>query len=109
MSDSRSELGGGIASTHVVPCPRYRPRPSVMFVRHGALTVLLDVDKSRYFSLDETGGRIWELLLDNERVDDLVGAVEAEYSIAAAEARDAVMELLDTLMSARLVDALPTD
>ena len=41
---------------------RYQSQRHVSSARHGDTTVLLDVNRGRYYTLNQVGGRIWELL-----------------------------------------------
>lgn len=86
------------------PADRYRPSANVMFVTHGSATVLLDVEHGRYFSLDEIGGRIWQLLHDHDHVPALADALADEYDAPLDALSTAITELLERLSSQLLVD-----
>ncbi|NHC45921.1 PqqD family protein [Motilibacter aurantiacus] len=51
-----------------------------------AETVVLDLEKSQYLTLNETGSLLYELLRQERTMDELVDAVVAEYSVDRATA-----------------------
>jgi hypothetical protein len=66
-------------------------------------SVLLDIDSGEYFSLNDVGGRVWELCDGTRTVGAIADALCAEYDVprdtAVADARD----LLASLAEAGLV------
>ncbi|NHC15338.1 PqqD family protein [Motilibacter deserti] len=46
-----------------------------------AETVVLDLEKSQYLTLNETGSLLYELLRQERTMDELVDAVVAEYNV----------------------------
>jgi hypothetical protein len=65
--------------------------------------VVVHTQTKRYYSLNQTGARIWELL--EESGDPVVAAatIAAEYGISADEAREAVAHLTEGLTAAGLI------
>ena len=77
---------------------RYGPHPAVVYTRldeHEA--VLLHLETQRYFSLNETGVVIWDLLAASPTLDEVAAALaqtyEAEHEILVAS----VQRFLDEL------------
>jgi hypothetical protein len=68
--------------------------PHVRSVVHGDRTVLLDLRRERYYSLDEVGTRVWELLGDGADVSTIVTRIGEEF--------DAPIEQITTDMQALL-------
>ena len=57
-----------------MPDTLYRPNPDVIATTlEDSESVLLDVKTRRYYSLNETGTRIWELLTDGQAVSGKAG------------------------------------
>lgn len=65
--------------------------------------VLLNLHSKRYFSLNETGTRVWGLLEQNAELDDIVRTLTAEYDVAESDARREVMALVAELLAEGLV------
>ncbi len=60
-------------------------------------TVLLDLNSGIYYSLDDVGGRIWELIDGEKSLSLIVGTVADEYDVAPAQALEDAVELLADL------------
>lgn len=84
---------------------RYRRKPSVSGVRHGDRIVLMDVGGEQFYSLDQVGGRIWELLADHDQPDAIATAITSEFAAPADVVRRDVDEFLDQLSRDGLIEA----
>ena len=88
--------------------------PGGPWLRHAELpyqkladeTVVVDPGRRQVHLLNETAGRLWELLEAPRSLPELVAALREEYDVAADEARGAVIECLDDLASKGLVVAV---
>ena len=67
------------------------------------MTVLLDVDSGRTFSLDDIGTRSWQVLIEASTVQAAVEQLQREYDAAPGELERDVLALVDRLASAHLV------
>jgi transglutaminase superfamily protein/coenzyme PQQ synthesis protein D (PqqD) len=65
--------------------------------------VLLDVVGGRYHTLNEVGGRVWELLGDKVTVDTIAHAICVEYDISPGDQTDSVRRDTTALL-ARLAE-----
>jgi coenzyme PQQ biosynthesis protein PqqD len=65
--------------------------------------ILLDPDSGNYYTLDDVGGRIWELCDGSRTVDEIADLLAAEYDAPAERIRADVIELLSELRDGRLV------
>jgi coenzyme PQQ biosynthesis protein PqqD len=65
--------------------------------------LLLNMDDGNYYSLNEIGGRIWELCDGNRSVSQLVVAIAAEYDAPAEVLEKDVVELLEGLQNGKLI------
>src|SRR5207253_302514 len=81
------------------------PRQSERVVsRRGEDTViLLDPESGEYFTLDDVGGRIWELCDGSRTVEEIAETIASEYDAPAERVRADVIELLGELRESRLV------
>lgn len=82
-----------------------RPKRLVVSARRGGDMALLDTERDRYFTLNDVGARVWELLIERPRaLDALLDALEAEYDVTRETLRADVARLLEALAGARLVE-----
>lgn len=66
-------------------------------------TVLLDLQGECYFSLNEVGTRIWQLLQCDSSVGEALDVLSDEYDVSREQLEGDVGELLDKLSGAGLV------
>lgn len=65
--------------------------------------VLLNVETGKYFGLDSTGTRIWELLADGADEEGIVAALLNEYEVDPIQLRRDVSGFLASLSEKNLV------
>jgi hypothetical protein len=84
---------------------RRRPtRAATVIARDlGEELVLLDTRNEQYFSLDEVGAFIWQLVDGQRTVADLVAAVAAEYDAQEPTIQQDTLELLEHLATEELI------
>lgn len=70
-------------------------------------TVLLDLKSERYFGLDETGTRVWTLLIELKRPEAVIERMIQEFEVDEDRLRADVADLLTRLMDGGLIEALP--
>jgi hypothetical protein len=88
--------------------------PSSRLVRRaGALTasvdeelVMLDLEQSRYYGLNEVGGSIWELLERPCTLAEICGKLTEEYRVDPEICREQVSDFLERLVDARLAEVI---
>jgi len=66
-------------------------------------SVLLDIDSGEYFTLNEVGGRVWDLCDGTRSVASIADVLSAEYDVDATTALLDADELLQSLAGAGLV------
>jgi hypothetical protein len=79
--------------------------PNQVHARVGDDLVILDLDSSRYYSLDPVGARVFELLEQPTRLDAIADTIVAEFEVDAPTARRDLLALVDTLVAQKLVEA----
>jgi hypothetical protein len=61
-------------------------------------SVLLNIDTERYFGLDETGTRMWQLVTSAPKVEVAYQQLLDEYDVRPEQLRDHLTQLLDRLV-----------
>lgn len=61
-------------------------------------SVILNVETERYFGLDETGTRMWQLATGAVKVEDAYQQLLDEYDVAPEQLRKDLLDLLDRLI-----------
>ena len=67
------------------------------------MTVLLDIDSGRTFSLDDIGTRAWQVLIEAPTIQAAVEQLQREYDAEPGELERDLLVLVDRLASAQLV------
>ncbi|MGU3432761.1 PqqD family protein [Actinomycetes bacterium M1A6_2h] len=78
----------------------------VTWTESGSEVVILDLEGSNYFSLNEAGTVLWPLLVEGATEGQLIDALIAEYEIDSEVATRDVQELLSGLSSREIVKAV---
>jgi hypothetical protein len=71
--------------------------------------VLLNIDTERYFGLDETGARMWQLATTAETIDAAYQKLLGEYDVDAQTLREHLSELMDKLVENGLLTTTSSD
>ena len=71
--------------------------------------VLLNIETERYFGLDETGARMWQLATTSANIDAAYQALLSEYDVDAEMLREHLNELLEKLAENGLLTMTPSD
>lgn len=70
---------------------------AVTWRKAGEEAVILNLETSEYYSANETGTFIWELLSAGKKTGKIAEALAAEYGIAAAQADGDIEDFLEDL------------
>jgi len=82
-------------------CPKRREQ--VIAQKASTDFLLFNMDNGSYYSLNDIGGRIWELCDGNRSVSQLVAAIAAEYDAPTAVLEKDIVELLEGLEEGKLL------
>jgi Coenzyme PQQ synthesis protein D (PqqD) len=72
-------------------------------------SVFLDVKTERYFGLDKTGTRMWQLVTAAPSIDAAYQKLLEEYDVAPEVLRENLAELLNRLVDLGLLHVVPCD
>ena len=65
--------------------------------------LLLNMEDGNYYSLNEIGGRVWELCDGDRTVPQVVAALAAEYEAPYSTLENDVIELLEGFRKGKLI------
>ena len=82
---------------------RYRAIAEALVATLSDGAVLLNLQTKRYFSLNETGTRIWEMVQQTADEEAIVATLLGEYDVEESMARTEVRRILDELIEAQLI------
>ena len=81
-----------------------KPHPEVVCTDLGGKeAVLLHLDTKKYYSLNQTGLRIWQILSDGHTPAYVVEQLQDEFEVTAEKARESVIELMNELIAEKLL------
>ena len=81
-----------------------KPDPEVVFTDMGGKeAVLLHLDTKKYYSLNQTGLRIWQMLGEGKTPADIVDQLQAEFDVTPERARESVISLMNELITEKLL------
>ncbi|MBR2566365.1 MAG: lasso peptide biosynthesis PqqD family chaperone [Paenibacillus sp.] len=70
----------------------------------GGEKVMMSIASGKYYNLGSTGGRIWELIAEQRKLDELIEALAVEYDIQPEQCREQVVPFLEHLSREGLID-----
>ena len=82
---------------------RLKPKAGLLMTEIEGEAVLLDMESSYYFSLNETGTRIWRGLEDGKTEAEIIEGLVAEFDVTREEAEQTTHAFLESLRSEGLV------
>lgn len=83
---------------------RYRPTSDALFATLSDGAVVLDIQTKKYFSLNDTGARVWALIREGITTENIVSVLLDEYDVSRASAEEAVESLVGALTSEKLIE-----
>lgn len=78
--------------------------PEVISQEISGETVILDLKSESYFGLDQTGTRIWELLQEKKVPAEILQVMESEYEVDPETLKIDLLEHLQLLEKAGLIN-----
>ena len=78
-------------------------RSDVLAQAAGETVILLTPDSGEYFTLNEVGGRIWELADGSRSVSEIAGVLVDEYEAPLEDIQADALELLGARAEEQLV------
>jgi len=69
----------------------------------GGDMVLLDINASTYYGLNDVGASVWQLVQQHRRVDEIHAMLLEEYEVDPARCKKDLIRLLESLHARRLI------
>jgi hypothetical protein len=85
----------------------YTPRETVLAAHLDGEAVLLEMDRKRYFRLNETGQAIWRALEAGRTADEVVEALVETFDVDPDTARAELGRFIEELSAEGLVRQAP--
>lgn len=84
--------------------------PEYVLVRHlDGETVLLNLESEKYFGLDRTGTRMWQLATDAASLEAAYGQLSEEFEVEPETLRTHFVELIEQLSENGLLRVIPAE
>ena len=83
-----------------------RPSPDVLSQRYDDSVVLLNLNTDRFFHLNRTGARFWELLGERSNVTEIHEAMSREFDIEETQLAAEMTALISELREQDLVKVI---
>lgn len=77
---------------------------NVLFQNLEEESILLNLQSEKYFSLDDTGTRICEVLIEKESIQAAIDTLLAEYDVEPEQLQKDVENLIEELLKHELVE-----
>jgi Coenzyme PQQ synthesis protein D (PqqD) len=87
--------------------PRYRPNPHVLVQDLGPDLMVLHLGTNRFYELNRTAARLWELLVAGQDATQIQQQLLQEYEVSPARLASEVEAMLASLASQELIEPLP--
>ncbi len=65
--------------------------------------VLLDLNSSNYYTLNETASHIWQGILDKQPIEAIAASMNQSYTCSEDDCRADIQEQLDYLLEEKLI------
>ena len=85
-----------------------RASPRQVSTQLGSETVILGVERGQYFSLNEVGAKIWDLIQEPHSVDAICVNLLAQYEVSPEMLEADVLAILDAMHAQGLVQVQVT-
>ena len=81
----------------------FQTNPDVVFQTLEGEAVLLHLKTEEYYTLDETGTRMWQLLIEHSEKEPVIAQMLAEYEVDEATLRNDLTRLIADCKAAGLL------
>lgn len=102
-SEIGSHFGGGLRRLAFPSRDAVKIPNAVVSQRNGGETFVANITTGTYYSLNESGGRVWELMRERGTIRSIASAIAAEYAAPSGEIERDVLALANDLARRDLV------
>lgn len=65
--------------------------------------VMMNLDKGQYFMMNEVGSRVWDIIEEPTKVNEIINILTNEYDVDSKTCKDNVVDFLGRLNNADLI------
>jgi hypothetical protein len=99
----------GLASLMLELSNRVIAPPHVLIRHLDGESVLLNLETEKYFGLDRTGTRMWEIVTTSPNIQSAHATLSGEFDAEPALLHNHLIELLNQLVDHGLLQVVPSD
>jgi len=88
----------------IVPNDTFKNHPDVVVTElDDKEAVLLHLETKNYYTLNDTGVRIWQLLCAGLSISEIIKKIDNEYEMTSESSEESVLRLVQNLLAERLL------
>lgn len=87
----------------------YQKNPSVVCTELDDGGILLDLDTKYYYTLNQTGLRLWQIMDEKKSSSEIARQITNEYEVEEKNALESVLKLIKKLEKENLIIPLPIE
>jgi hypothetical protein len=88
----------------IAPSDRIRRRNGTLTSSLGAGAAVMDLERGRYLSLNESAGAVWALLETPRQLDEIVAALRTEFDVPEGVCLEQVTGLAEKWLEAGMIE-----
>ena len=82
----------------------YQPTPYTIFRETDGKGIALNLKTEQYYTMNEMGARMWDLLQEKDSLEDIIAAIQAEYDVTHDKVVSDLELFLAELRSSGLIE-----
>jgi hypothetical protein len=88
----------------IVPNDTFKNHPDVVVTElDDKEAVLLHLETKNYYTLNDTGARIWQLLCSGLSISEIIKKIDSEYEMTFKSSKESILKLIQDLLDEKLL------
>ena len=92
------------AKKEITPDTMLQRKPGMLFNEIDGEVVMLSIENSEYYGMDKVGSRIWQLLENPMRFNELVNRLMDEYDVTEEKCRQETLDFVKKMTEKKLLN-----
>ncbi len=88
----------------VGPDTMLQRKPGMLFNEIDGEVVMLSIENSEYYGMDKVGSRIWQLLENPMRFNELVSCLMEEYDVTEEQCHQETLDFIKKMTEKKMLD-----